>query len=306
LSPKCVVLTHGKDALLQCDYKIKIVENEIRMSDNNNNVKYPKARMWMVTIPWEGYTPYRPPSVAYIKGQLERGSEGEGYLHWQLFVHFSGQQRLSHLRKVFGNAHAEPTRSEAAEDYVWKEETRVEGTQFELGNRPFKRNCSADWAVILNDAKSGNFDGIPPDVLIRYYGNLKRIAVENAKPVGIEKSCWVFWGKTGTGKSHRAWEEGTIDAYPKDPNSKFWDGYRGQENVVIDEFRGTIGISHILRWLDKYPCIVEVKGSSVVLKAKNFWITSNLSPKMWYPDLDEETFNALMRRLKVVEIKKFI
>lgn len=279
------------------------------MSNNINNVKYPKARMWMVTIPWEGFTPYLPQSVSYIRGQLERGvqtgnGQREGYLHWQLFVHFGAQQRLSHMRKVFGKYHSEPTRSEAAESYVWKEETRIEGTQFELGKRPFKRNSSADWAAVLDCAKSGDFDGIPPDIYIRYYGNLKRICVENSEPVGVEKLCYVFWGKTGTGKSRRAWSEATFQAYPKDPNSKFWDGYRGQENVVIDEFRGTIGISHLLRWLDRYPLLVEVKGSSVVCKASKIWITSNLHPKDWYPDLDIETVDALLRRLIIIEIKQ--
>jgi len=109
----------------------------------------------------------------------------------------------------------------------------------------------------------------------------------------------VFWGPTGTGKSRRAWDEATLDAYPKDPRTKFWDGYNGQENVVIDEFRGSIDIAHLLRWFDRYPVIVEIKGSSVVLTAKNFWITSNLSPDVWFPECDSETLSALRRRLKV-------
>lgn len=273
---------------------------------SKNNVKYPKSTKWMLTIPWHGFTPYLPHSVIYIKGQLERGIEAgeQGYLHWQIFVNFGGQQRLSYVRKVFGDYHCEPTRSQAAEDYVWKEETRVQGTQFELGNRPFQRNSSTDWAALLESVKSGDFDSIPADIYIRYYGNIKRIAVENAKPVGIEKLCDVYWGETGTGKSRRAWAEATFEAYPKDPNSKFWDGYRGQENVVIDEFRGTIGVSHVLRWLDRYPLLVEVKGSSVVCKASHIWITSNLHPIDWYPGLDVKTLDALLRRLNIVEIKK--
>lgn len=84
-----------------------------------------------------------------------------------------------------------------------------------------------------------------------------------------------------------------------DPCTKFWDGYYGQQNVVIDEFRGSIGISHILRWLDRYPVIVEIKGSSTVLQATTIWITSNLSPNVWYPDIDAETLAALRRRLEV-------
>lgn len=110
----------------------------------------------------------------------------------------------------------------------------------------------------------------------------------------------MFWGATGTGKSRRAWDEAGLSAYPKDPRTKFWDGYRGQENVVIDEFRGAIDISHMLRWLDRYPVIVEVKGSATVLSAKKIWITSNISPDDWYPDLDAETKAALRRRFQQV------
>jgi hypothetical protein len=73
----------------------------------------------------------------------------------------------------------------------------------------------------------------------------------------------------------------------------------GQTNVVLDEFRGDIAISHILRWLDRYPVSVETKGGSVPLAANAIWITSNLDPRQWYPDLDSGTLDALMRRLEV-------
>lgn len=269
---------------------------------SKNNVNSTKAVYWILTIPHHHFTPYLPAGVAYIRGQLEHSDSD--FLHWQFITIFKAQVRLSAVRKLFGPFHAEPTKSKKAEDYVWKESTRVAGTQFELGERPFKRNSSTDWASVLRNARDGNLECIPPDVLIRYYGNIKRISVENAQPVGIEKVCKVFWGKTGTGKSRTAWEEASLLAYPKDPNSKFWDGYRGQENVVIDEFRGVIGISHLLRWLDRYPLLVEVKGSSVVCCAKAVWITSNLHPKDWYPDLDILTVDALLRRLIITEIKQ--
>jgi len=116
----------------------------------------------------------------------------------------------------------------------------------------------------------------------------------------MTREIFVYVGPTGTGKSHRAWTEATFDAFPKDPRTKFWDGYQGQEHVVIDEFRGAIDISHMLRWLDKYPVIIEVKGSSAVLKAKKIWITSNLDPTLWYPDIDQQTLAALVRRLQIV------
>jgi len=111
----------------------------------------------------------------------------------------------------------------------------------------------------------------------------------------------VFWGVTGSGKSRRAWDEAGMEAYSKDPRSKFWEGYQLEENVVIDEFRGGIDISHLLRWLDRYPVRVEIKGSSKPLNAKKIWITSNLNPEFWFPEIDQETTQALMRRLTITE-----
>lgn len=107
----------------------------------------------------------------------------------------------------------------------------------------------------------------------------------------------VFWGKTGTGKSQRAWAEAGMAAYGKDPRTKWWCGYRGEEHVIIDEFRGDIDIAHMLRWLDRYPVRVEQKGSSRPLACTKIWITSNLDPRQWYPLVDEDTREAFLRRL---------
>jgi len=125
------------------------------------------------------------------------------------------------------------------------------------------------------------------------------IASDFDKPIGMERSAVVYWGRTGTGKSRRAWDEAGFTSYAKDPRTKFWCGYQGEEHVVLDEFRGAIDISHLLRWLDRYPVRVEIKGSSRPLKANKVWITSNLDPRLWYPDVDSETVSALMRRLNI-------
>lgn len=286
--------------------------------------QYPQARYWLLTIPHAYFTPYQPNTVSYIKGQLECplisghtnsceswqingqcdcGGEIPGYLHWQILVIFSRKARLRAVKVLFGDqCHAEPTRSEAASDYVWKEATRVAGTQFELGAPVHRRGNTHDWETIRDSAKRGRLDDIPGDLYCRLYGNFKRIATDHMAPVAVERQIKVFWGRTGSGKSRRAWEEAGMDAFPKDPRTKFWDGYRDHTHVVIDEFRGDIDIAHVLRWFDRYPVIVEVKGASVVLKATHIWLTSNLSPDLWYPLIDPETRAALMRRLEVIEI----
>lgn len=263
-----------------------------------------QARFWLLTIPHADFLPFLPDSVVHLAGQLERG-DSTGYLHWQLIATFGRAVRLAHVRRIFGNSvHAEPSRSDAARKYVWKDETSVPQTRFELGTLPTRRNVSHDWAAIWESATAGRLDDIPHDIRVRNYSALRRIGADFASPTATIRTIHCFWGATGTGKSRRAWDEAGVDAYPKDPRSKFWDGYRGQTHVVIDEFRGGIDIAHVLRWFDRYPVIVEIKGCATVLKAETIWVTSNLHPKDWYPDLDEETTNALLRRMNVVHFDR--
>lgn len=259
--------------------------------------------LWIGTIPdpQRSWVPSLISGVAYLKGQLEQGEEG--LVHWQVFFTFTQKKSLNQVRAIFAPlvGHWELTRSAAAEAYVWKEDTRI-GDPFEFGTRAFRRNSPVDWELVRQNAKCGNFADIPPDIEVRYYGNLLKICAANLQPVGMERSCTVFWGPTNTGKSHRAWAAAGLDSYSKDPRTKFWDGYSNQEHVVIDEFRGSIDVSHLLRWLDRYPVRVEIKGSAVPLSARNFWITSNLHPQAWYPELDIETFHALERRMNIIQV----
>lgn len=258
---------------------------------------------WLLTIPHENFTPFLPVGVQYIKGQLEQGQE-TGFLHWQIVVALFSRSRRRGVVAIFGEqGHYEPTRSAAATEYVWKEETRISETQFEYGRKPFNRNKPTDWDSIRNAAIAGNFDEIPSDIFVRSYHQLRSIGKDYLQPVAMERRCSVFWGPTATGKSRRAWSEAGLSSYPKNPNTKFWDGYRLHEHVVIDEFRGRVDISYLLQWLDRYPVIVEVKGSATVLRADHIWITSNLDPRLWYPDADPDTVDALMRRLEITHFQ---
>lgn len=259
----------------------------------------PQGRFWILTVPYHEWTPYLPTGVTWIRGQLELGDSG--YKHWQIVICLTKKGRLASVRSIFGSHHAEITRSAAADEYVWKDDTAVIGTRFELGKKPFRRSCANDWDAIWESAKDGDIGAIPSSIRIQSYAAIRRIAADYARPVAIVRSCMVYWGPTGTGKSRRAWDEAGLDAYPKSPRSKFWCGYQGNANVILDEFRGAIDIAYLLTWLDRYPVLVEVKGSSVVLRAEKIWITSNIHPAEWYPGLDPSTLEALLRRLTIVQ-----
>lgn len=253
----------------------------------------------MLTIPHHEYVPYPCPELSWIKGQLECGTTS-AFVHWQIIVAFSSKVSLAGVKRIFGEScHAELSRSEAANEYVWKESTAVPNTRFEFGHKPIRRNSKTDWESVWEAAKRGDILAAPASIRVQSYRTLRAIATDFEKPVGIIRTCFVFWGRTGTGKSRRAWDEAGMDAYSKDPRTKFWCGYQSEANVVIDEFRGGIDVAHLLRWLDRYPVRVEIKGSSRPLLATNIWITSNLDPREWYPEIDEETKNALLRRLNI-------
>lgn len=264
------------------------------------------ARFWILTIPEAAWTPppTLPAGVTYLKGQKECGAGG--FVHWQVVVRTRDAVRLGGCKALFcPEAHCERTRSAAALDYVWKEDTRVAGSQFELGELRARGN-QTDWKEVVEQAKTGDFDAVDPGVLVRYSGSIFRIHAHYAVPEmrpGVR--TMVYWGPTHTGKTHRSAEEASATGSPiywKSSTTKWWDGYRGQPNVIIDEFDGQIGIIHLLRWLDKFPTIVEVKGGSTPLCAVRFWITSNQHPTEWFKDAPAAQVAALFRRLTIEEV----
>lgn len=152
--------------------------------------------------------------------------------------------------------------------------------------------------MVWQHAKQGKFDDIDRSVLVQSYLNLKKIRSDYMVPTirdSIEVN--VYWGITGSGKSHRAFNEAGENFYAKPSTNKWWDGYQGQPNVVLDEFDGSINVVHLLRWFDKWPCLVETKGGTVPLLANKFWITSNVAPGNWWPDVKLVHLDALNRRI---------
>jgi len=95
----------------------------------------------------------------------------------------------------------------------------------------------------------------------------------------------VYWGPPGIGKSQRARHEAGPSAYwlpQPDSGTVWWDGYDGQEVVVIDEFYGWIKRTMMQRLCDSTPIMVQNKGGSTPFVAKKIIITSNDPPSQWW------------------------
>lgn len=165
------------------------------------------------------------------------------------------------------------------------------------------KKCKDDWNALVNLAECGNLDSIRqdyPQEFLCYYRTFKQIAQDNLKPQEQERRAYWIWGKPGTGKS-RAVHQLFPHAYWKNAN-KWWDGYKGERVVVLDDLGTSHLYEHLKRWADRYPVIGEVKGSSIGLSYEIFIVTSNFRISDVQSELvPVETIRAIERRFEEVE-----
>jgi len=77
----------------------------------------------------------------------------------------------------------------------------------------------------------------------------------------------------------------------------WFDGYKFEKTLIIDEFYGWLKWDTILRILDGHPYNPEVKGSTTVAAWDKVIITSNKGPDSWYNKDIVKDQSALARRI---------
>lgn len=141
----------------------------------------------------------------------------------------------------------------------------------------------------MNDVvqNTTSYQGLKAAAIYLTYCETKR----NVMPTVV----WL-WGRTGTGKTLAA-RQWLPDAWMSGKSLRWWQGYDGQKDVIIDDFRGDFCTFHeLLRILDRNPYTVEVKGGSRQLKAERIVITSPYPPQLAYRKCGEN-IGQLMRRI---------
>jgi len=108
----------------------------------------------------------------------------------------------------------------------------------------------------------------------------------------------VLWGTTGTGKTRKAVEAGSFKWHPCSP--EWWDGYEGQDSLLIDEFYGQLKPSKLLQLLDGYQVALPIKGGYTYAAWTKVYITSNTDPDSWYSDIPPAVKAALDRRINTI------
>jgi len=153
-----------------------------------------------------------------------------------------------------------------------------------------------------------------PTGIVKYHAGLQKLQnlhdEQERKRGRWPTEVIIMWGPKGTGKTHKAMEMAEADEMgyymleTPDSNGMLWfDGYRGENTLLIDEFSGEIAFSKMLRIMDIYPMQVGIKGGFTWRNWTRVIITSNDPPARWYPGNPHKP--AFQRRItKVINLTK--
>jgi len=218
--------------------------------------------------------------------------------HIQGYARFSGNKRLGGMRKIFeANFQSAKGDEQSNINYCSKTESRVEGPwTFGTPSRPGKRNDVESAVSIVRE--TGSIRKVVEVVTSYQAIRCAELVLKYIEPARTWKPD-VYWyhGSTGGGKTRKAMDK-YPNAYISGKNLKWWEGYDGHQEVIIDDFRADFCTFHeFLRILDRYAYRVEVKGGSRQLLAKVIVITCPYKPEVLYNKRTAEDIGQLLRRI---------
>lgn len=229
-----------------------------------------------------------------------------GQLHLQGYVQFESKKRVTQLIKYVPQSKFLIAEGDDEKNFIYCSKG---GDYIEYGERRDTSGGRAGaaaqedrWKRARTAAVTNKLADVPDDIFVKCYAAIKSIAKDNlVMPEDADGCCGVWiYGGSGVGKSRKARED-YPGAYFKLAN-KWWDGYDGQEYVILDDFdvqHGMLGY-HLKIWADRYSFIAETKGGAISARPKKFVVTSNYAPEdIWQ---DKTTLEPIRRRFRVIHM----
>lgn len=223
-----------------------------------------------------------------------------GTPHLQGYIHFANEKTLRSVKAILGSRYHLEARQGTIEQAI--EYCKKEGNWKERGHVQRRQTQKDQWGDAIELAEAGDLQTLKetyPRLYLTYFKTLMSIRAFNSKPLEGELQHEWWYGPTGTGKSKTAWER-----YPnhyQKPVNKWWDGYFGQDVVVIEEWepKNECTASKLKIWADRYPFPGEIKGGTLErIRPKKIIVTSNYTIRECFPNPQDH--EPLLRRFKVV------
>lgn len=210
----------------------------------------------------------------------------QGYLELKKKMTITGLKRFLDLETV----HLEVSKGTAQQniDYCSKDQNVVIncGSPLYCGKRSDIHDVkeAIDSGIAYNDLWDSHFKE-----MVKYHRAFKEYIGLKGRHREIQTKLFVFYGKTGTGKSLLAKTIGELffegDIYHW-TGERWFDGYVGQRMVIMDEFEGApeqgIGSARFKQLFDHYPTCVPNKGGFFNWDPEVVVITSNVRPEHWF------------------------
>jgi len=256
-----------------------------------------RAKNWCITLnnPEGQCLEFKEDIMQFLICGLEKGEKGTQHL--QGYVQFKSRLRLNQVKVIWPRAHLEVAKGKPSQNVTYCSKEKHVHQHGTLQQGQGTRNDLNELKNIID--ASGSWDAIREHnygASIRYRRALQQDIRDQRKHRQWETKLYIHWGDTGTGKS-RYCHENFPNAFWK-TRGEWWDGYEGQEIVIIDEFYGWLPIGDLLRLADRYPMLVPVKGGFEKFVAKEIHITSNKPWEEWWPNVtNERVLSAFKRRI---------
>lgn len=231
--------------------------------------------------------------------------------HWQGCVYFFDKVSLKQAQKILeiGNSHMESimlTDMDTCAGYCKKD-----GLSKEYGNLPAQGRRN-DLQEICEDITSGqtSVDEIllSNPIMYHQYGRTfektEDLRMRKIFRTEMTKGIW-YYGQTGVGKSHKAFENYNPETHYVLPDDNgWWDAYKQQPTVIINDFRGHIKYDMLLQLIDKWPVNVPRRGREPLpFTSGLIIITSALTPETVYNNRNsKDSIEQLNRRIEIIEL----
>jgi len=239
--------------------------------------------------------------------QPEVGESGTPHL--QGYFALRNKARLEWIRLRFpARAHYEVARGTPAQNvaYCTKEDSRAAGADpWQCGEVPAGKGARTDLEdvaaeIVVKRRRLADVAADFPAEFVKYAHGLSALSSILARPRAQKTVVYWLYGSTGCGKS-RAAHRLAPSAYWKMGGTKWWDGYEGHEDVIIDDYRRDLCPFHeLLRLFDRYPMRVEYKGGTVDFAARRVFVTAPQAPRAIWEGRSEEDIAQLLRRIEHV------
>lgn len=231
-----------------------------------------------------------------------------GTPHLQCYVMFKSQRSEKAVRKLLAPWHVEVANGSPMQNFEY---CSKDGDFIERGDRPKGTGKRTDLIKVKNRIEEGtSVDSLCMEnpMLYHQYGRtlmkLEDIVLRQKTRTWMTKGIW-YWGPTGVGKSHKAFEGFSPDTHYVVPDDNgWWDGYTGQETVINNDFRGEWAYNFCLQLTDKWPMRVKRRNREPVpFLAKTVIITSSLAPdQIFKRRFSEDSLDQLYRRFEIIEL----